>query len=87
MLIQYFSKVQICWRKKKKQRNKIRCRIIDAYVYSNIIAMFVSVLFCDSSICGEPKNIDAFVASLRPGSEVCEDERQLGQMVREIAEL
>ena len=29
-------------------------------MYSNIIAMFVSVLFCDSSICGEPKNIDAF---------------------------
>ena len=48
---------------------------IAIFVYSIIIAMFVSVLFLGSGICGEPKNIAVFVASIRPGSEARKDER------------
>ena len=48
---------------------------IAIFVYSIIIAMFVSVLFLGSGVCVETKNIDVFVASIRPECEVSEDER------------
>ena len=39
---------------------------IAMFVYSIIIAMFVSVLILDSGVCVETKNIAVFVASIRP---------------------
>ena len=38
---------------------------IDIFVYRIIIAMFVSVLILGNGVCGEPKNIAVFVASIR----------------------
>ena len=47
---------------------------IAIFVYSIIIAMFVSVLILGSGVCVETKNIDVFVASIRSECEISEDE-------------
>ena len=39
------------------------------------IAMFMSVLFLGSGVCVETKNIDVFVASIRPECKTRQDER------------
>ena len=48
---------------------------IDIFVYSIIFAMFLSVLFLGSGVCVETKNIDVFVASVRPECKTRQDER------------
>jgi len=48
---------------------------IAIFVYSIIIAMFVSVLFLGSGVCVETPNIDVFVASIRPECKTRQDER------------